>query len=241
MTVKDTFLKLLPDSLNRMGTNMQKIARFVGEPLDDVQDLYRKIDAWRAIDSAEGEALDKLGRKYGQARGAASDAFYRVMIKSKLITRTGDATTNGILRSIKVSLGEEPTGIKVLPIREDTHDDSEPLAIRITNIPLGIARTAWEQNYLAKRIRDTVAAGVRVDAVRFFVESPSHMYIGMVARFNRTMVSSSSLLLERNFTGGSTQHMGGTAQRSVTFNSDATSDVRSIVGFSRVGTAIAKE
>lgn len=213
MSLSETFLSHLPDSMNKLGTNIQKIARFVGEPLDDVQDLYRTIDAWRAIDKASGKALDRLGEKYGQARGRADDEFYRVMIKSKIIVRSGDATTNGILRTIQSSLNVDAKDVKVTSIRGKPTDDTEPLAIRITNIPLEIAKTAWEQNYLTKRIQQSVAAGVRVDAVRFFVRVPSHIYMGSAARWNRTLYSRSSLLDNRALANVATQtYVGAQAQ-----------------------------
>lgn len=41
------------------------------------------------------------------------------------------------------------------------------MAIRITNVPVDIAKTDWEQNYLFNRIKSVVAAGVHVQSIQF--------------------------------------------------------------------------
>lgn len=167
MSFYDDFLTKLPGAINRLGTNVQKLARFLTEPLSDYQALLNQIDAYRSIDNAKGSALDALGAKYGQARGPADDAFYRIMIKSKIIVRAGDATINGILRAIESSLSVNADGIRVESLRASPDGDGEPLAIRITNIPLDVAKSEWEQEYLLNRIKSVVAAGVRVDYIQF--------------------------------------------------------------------------
>ncbi|ASN59844.1 hypothetical protein CG419_04035 [Latilactobacillus curvatus] len=167
MSYFDEFLSKLPGSINRLGTNVQKVARFITEPLTETKTLFETIDLYRSIDNATGDALDALGAKYGQTRGPADDEFYRVMIKSKIIVRAGDATVNGILRAIQSSLNVSAKGVKIKCIRANPTDSDEPLAIRITDIPLEIAKTEWEQTYLLNRIKSVVAAGVRVDYIQF--------------------------------------------------------------------------
>ncbi|KRO15910.1 hypothetical protein [Lacticaseibacillus saniviri] len=167
MSYFDDFISLLPGSINGFGTNVQKLARFVTEPMSEAKELLERVEAYRNIDKADGAALDKLGEKYGQARGPADDEFYRVMIKSKIIIRAGDATVDGILRAIQSSLNVTAKGIRIETIRPNPTDPQEPLAIRITNVPVDIAKTDWEQNYLFNRIKSVVAAGVHVQSIQF--------------------------------------------------------------------------
>ena len=64
----------------------------------------------------------------------------------------------------------EPDKIRIESLRQyenGTLNDGEPLAIRISNIPLEWARSDFEQNYILERIKNGVAAGVRVDEVSF--------------------------------------------------------------------------
>lgn len=202
MSYFQTFIDHLPSSLNKAGVNIQKVARFITEPLDDVSFLYKQIDDYRSIDKAAGAALDKLGAKYGQERGQADDEFYRLMIKSKIIVRHGDVTYDGVLRAIQSSLHADPTGIQLQTLRPGPKDDGEPLALKVENIPLSIAPNAWEQQYLISRVRKSVAAGVRVADINFTVAAPFHMYLGVVARADRTMFSRSDLLDDRTAVSG---------------------------------------
>ncbi|WP_225349949.1 hypothetical protein [Ligilactobacillus equi] len=119
------------------------------------------IESYRDINNAKGEVLDRLGEKYGQSRGQADDDFYRIMLKSKIASRRGDATVNGIIRTIQNAFNIEPKNIRVEPL------ENEPLAIRIVDIPIELAKTPWQQKYLLKRVEETSAAGIRVDQIRF--------------------------------------------------------------------------
>lgn len=172
MSYFDEFVKKVPDSINaKTGSNTRRLIRFLTDGMTDLTGLIQQISSFRNVDNAVGKALDALGEKYGQKRGPADDEFYRVMIKSKIIIRAGDATVNGILRAIESSLGVQSTGVIVETLRHPINPNSvakeEPLAIRITNIPLDVAKTEWEENYLMERIKSVVAAGIRVEYIQF--------------------------------------------------------------------------
>jgi hypothetical protein len=194
MSLFDDMVKKFPGSIAaQYGTNIRKLIRFFTDSLQDVSDLYHTVDAFRSVDNANGKALDALGLKYGEQRGQADDAFYRVMIKSKIIIRAGDATVDGVLRTVQSSLGVDVNGIKVESLRHPLGGkldmSKEPLAIRITNIPLEIASTEWEQNYLIRRIESVVAAGVRIDYFQF---------IDVAGIVVKTVVASNSAIIYRN-------------------------------------------
>lgn len=172
MSYFDDFVKKVPDSINaRSGANTRKLIRFLTDGMTDIRGLFQQISLFRSVDNATGKSLDNLGEKYGQKRGPAEDEFYRIMIKSKIIIRAGDATVNGILRAIESSLSVSAKGVIVETLRHPLNQNSvateEPLAIRITNIPLDVAKTEWEENYLMERIKSVVAAGVRVEYIQF--------------------------------------------------------------------------
>ncbi len=142
------------------GPNVQKLVRFFAVTIGDVKDMFHAIGSYRNIDFASGKLLDEIGNKLNVNRGKADDRFYRIMLKSKIASRRGDTTIDGILTTIKNSFGIDIKGIKIIK------HPYEPLTISIVDIPLDIAQTEWEQNYLMQRIKSAVAVGVRVDEVR---------------------------------------------------------------------------
>lgn len=155
------FLSLLPSSLNAAGENMGKFARFIADGFTEIKLTLESIETYRNIDASKGKLLDRLGEKYGVERGQADDAFYRIMLKSKIAARSGDTTVNGILATIKNALGVDVKGINITKV------SGEPNAINIENVPVDFAKTEWERNYLISRIEATAALGVRVNHVTF--------------------------------------------------------------------------
>lgn len=162
MDILKEFIARMPGSVDATyNPNINKLVTFFAEYLSNIQGLFKQIEYYRNIDNASGNLLDKIGEKVGEVRGKADDEFYRVMLKSKIASRKGDATVNGILTIIKNSLGVDVRNIKVLPL------ENEPQAIIIKDIPLEFASDPWKQQYLLKRIESTAAAGIRVHEIIF--------------------------------------------------------------------------
>ncbi|MDE7023539.1 MAG: hypothetical protein K2O72_04920 [Ligilactobacillus sp.] len=157
---KEYMHKLTSAFNTEYGQNLQKVVRFFAWSLSDVRDEFNGIATYRNIDKASGILLDDIGEKLNEKRGQADDRFYRIMLKSKIAARRGDTTANGILTTIKNAFDVDVRGMKIIK-----HED-EPLAISIIDIPLDVAKTDWERNYLMRRIKNTVAVGVRVHEVR---------------------------------------------------------------------------
>ncbi|MSE06600.1 hypothetical protein GKC34_12885, partial [Lactobacillus salivarius] len=98
MDILKEFIARMPGSVDATyNPNINKLVTFFAEYLSGVQGLFKQIEYYRNIDNASGNLLDKIGEKVGEVRGKADDEFYRVMLKSKIASRKGDATVNGIL------------------------------------------------------------------------------------------------------------------------------------------------
>ena len=167
---KELFLSKLPSPINRFAEDTITFAEWLNATFQKLIGLYQTIETFRDINKANGKALDRIGDQFNQQRGSADDDFYRIMIKSKQATNMGNSTVNGLINMIARSLDIQPDKIRIESLRQyenGTLNDGEPLAIRISNIPLEWARSDFEQNYILERIKNGVAAGVRVDEVSF--------------------------------------------------------------------------
>ena len=167
---KELFLSKLPSPINRFAEDTITFAEWLNTTFQKLIGLYQTIEAFRDINKANGKALDRIGDQFNQQRGSADDDFYRIMIRSKQATNMGNSTVNGLINMIARSLDIQPDKIRIESLRQyenGTLNDGEPLAIRISNIPLEWARSDFEQNYILERIKNGVAAGVRVDEVSF--------------------------------------------------------------------------
>ncbi|NEZ88949.1 hypothetical protein [Weissella paramesenteroides] len=167
---KELFLSKLPSPINRFAEDTITFAEWLNVTFQKIIGLYQTIEAFRDINKANGKALDRIGDQFNQQRGSADDDFYRIMIRSKQATNMGNSTVNGLIEMIARSLDIQPDKIRIESLRQyenGTLNGGEPLAIRISNIPLEWARSDFEQNYILERIKNGVAAGVRVDEVSF--------------------------------------------------------------------------
>lgn len=167
---KELFLSKLPSPINRFAEDTITFAEWLNATFQKQIGLYQTIEAFRDINKANGKALDRIGDQFNQQRGSADDDFYRIMIRSKQATNMGNSTVNGLINMIARSLDIQPNKIRIESLRQyenGTLNGGEPLAIRISNIPLEWARSDFEQNYILERIKNGVAAGVRVDEVSF--------------------------------------------------------------------------
>lgn len=177
---KKFFLNHLPGPLNKLDDNFNKLASFFNYEFGLLVHLFNQIEKMRSLDDAKGKVLDEIGDNYNQPRGEADDVFYRIMIRSKMALNSGRTTVNGLLDIISQSLNVKPDGITITPLRNYSYkgvDTGEPLAISIKNIPLQWIEEDWEQNYIINRIRDGVAAGIRVDEISFIDRSNSVLSI----------------------------------------------------------------
>lgn len=178
MSFLNKFLKLMPSSLLSVkGSNNWKLAKFYTSGLDEIYTTLNKIELYRSIENAEGKLLDNLGEKYGVKRGPVDDEFYRMMIRSKIANRKGDTTTNGILRTMQNSLNIDTKGVKLGPAYQK-NGKQEPLALRLTNVPLRFARSEYEQEFMLHQIESIIAAGVRLQDLQFIVPLGAHWKMG---------------------------------------------------------------
>lgn len=177
---KTYFLEHLPGPLNKLDDNFKKLSSFLHYEFGLLVHLFNQIEKMRSLDDAKGKVLDQIGDNYNQPRGEADDEFYRIMIRSKMALNSGRTTVNGLIDIISQSLNVKPDGITITPLRNYSYkgvDVGEPLAITIKNIPLQWIDQDWEQNYIIDRIRDGVAAGIRVDEISFIDQSDSVLSI----------------------------------------------------------------
>lgn len=178
MSFLKSLLKLMPSSLVKSkGSNNWKLAKFYTSRLDEINETLNNIEFYRNIENAKGKVLDDLGDKYDVNRGPADDDFYRMMIRSKIANRKGDTTVNGILRTMQNSLNIDVKGVKLGPVYQKD-GNKEPMALRLTNVPLRFARSEYEQGFMLKQIESIIAAGVRLQDLQFIVPLNAHWEIG---------------------------------------------------------------
>lgn len=142
-------------------SNIGKLFTVFSLQHDEVLQTLHKMQEWVDIDNAEGKELDELGADVEQPRGLASDAQYRMMIKSKRIRAKSDGTYNSIIDAMAKTLSCRPSDMRLTSDR--AIGGTEPLALVVEKLPLAVMNNAGlTQSQLIALIERVASGDVRI-------------------------------------------------------------------------------
>lgn len=174
----DKLLNMLPDLFKKSKeSNIAKLLSIFNDEIEGLKSNIEQVDSWREIDKAEGKALDLIGEQYGEFRGKANDEFYRYLIKSKIVQRNVDGSTNKIIEIINQTLGVPLNQIKVVKLRDGPSDLSDIQAISIEGLPEKYFLATDVSEKFIERIHNAVAAGISLERIFFDSENNKLIYI----------------------------------------------------------------
>jgi len=140
-------------------TNIGRLFNTLSWGLELVHEQTDKILLWDDIDNATGAILERYGKNFGVSRNGASDQFYRLLIKIKMIALLSGGDIETIISAAATLFDVEPTDIdldEVFPGKVWVYVDEDILTAEQIN-------TAELISTVMKRI---VAAGV---GLRLFI------------------------------------------------------------------------
>ena len=157
----DNLAKNLPDAYKKdTSSNNFKILEIERTANVDLRSFLDEIQAILNVDNASGATLDMYGKKYGQARGKATDAQYRIMIKSK-ISRTW---CNGSYKSIVDALAQTFN----CSVDDILLSETGAMAVTVDKIPMSSIIKAGFSTAQAERIvKNLLPVGVTLESVLF--------------------------------------------------------------------------
>ncbi len=104
----DNLARNLPDCYKKdISSNNYKILEIERSANNDLRTALEQIFSIIDIDNATGATLDMYGKRFGQARGKATDAQYILMIKSKIIRGLCNGSYKNIVDAICYTFGCE--------------------------------------------------------------------------------------------------------------------------------------
>lgn len=81
-----------------METNIGKLFGTFAWGLELIHEHSDRMLLWDDIDNAQGAVLDRYGANFGVSRGGANDAFYRLLIKVKMISMLSGGDIDTIIK-----------------------------------------------------------------------------------------------------------------------------------------------
>ncbi|MGY4689356.1 hypothetical protein [Salibacterium sp. K-3] len=156
----------ITDAYNKNpNSNIAKIISLVMSQLDELTATFERIEAWRAIDNAEGRTLDDIGLDLNQYRGTATDEIYRILLKSKTARDMSEGNTNTVINVLAMAIDADPSEIGISETWMD-EDNPEPAGINVIEIPIErLNAVGMSGDQFIQFVAGSVAAGVYVRTI----------------------------------------------------------------------------
>lgn len=158
----DNLAKNLPDVYKKdTSSNNYKILEIERTANNELRDTLNEIANIFDIDNATGATLDLYGKRFGQARGKATDAQYKAMIKSKIIRGLCNGSYKNIVDAICYTFGCDIDD--VLIVETDT-----PMMVTLEKAPLvAIIRAGFSTSQAEQIIKRLLPVSTTLNSVLF--------------------------------------------------------------------------
>ena len=83
-----------------MATNIGKLFQTFAFGLDVIIEQSELIRLWDDLDNAQGVVLDRYGANFGVRRDGASDAYFRLMIRVKMVSLLSGGDINTVINAV---------------------------------------------------------------------------------------------------------------------------------------------
>lgn len=94
-------------------TNLGRVLSVLGWGLGLIESNAELVRLWADLDHAAGSVLDRHGKNHGVPRGGTDDGFYRLLIKTKLLSQISGGDIETILSAISSLYGIDPVNIEL--------------------------------------------------------------------------------------------------------------------------------
>lgn len=94
-------------------TNIGKLFGTLAWGFEIIHESADRILLWDDIDNARGAVLDRYGANFGVKRGGVNDAFYRLLIKVKMISLLSGGDIDTIITAASSLFNVQPTDIEI--------------------------------------------------------------------------------------------------------------------------------
>lgn len=159
---RDNLVQNLPDAYAKGDdSNIKKLLDIEKYEMDQLRAslnaVYDSID----LDKATGKSLDLYGEMYGQARGAATDEQYRIMIKARINRLFAGSDHDSIVLAISAAFSCDPSEILLV-------EPEDSCSVRVEHLPFDKLNNSNIDAVTAVQIVSRlIPAGVQLESINF--------------------------------------------------------------------------
>lgn len=155
----DNLAKNLPDVYKKdSSSNNFKILEIERLENNGSRALLNEISNILDINNATGSTLDMYGEEYGQPRGKATDAQYRLMIKSKIVRSMSSGNYKDIIDALCYTFNCSKDEVLLVEI--------SPLTVELQNLKLdAIQNAGFETSQIYQLVKSLMPVGVTLQPI----------------------------------------------------------------------------
>lgn len=158
----DNLAKNLPDAYKKdVRSNNYKILEIERTANNELRECLSEIEKALDIENATGVTLDMYGESFGQSRGLATDAQYRVMIKSKIVRSLSCGSYKDFVDAICATFGCSIDDVLL-------SETDKPMTVSLGKAPLNdIIHAGFTTNQAYQIVKKLLPVGVKLESVLF--------------------------------------------------------------------------
>lgn len=155
----DNLAKNLPDAYKKdINSNNYKILEIERQSNNDLRSLLDCIANSLDIDNATGATLDMYGKRFGQPRGKATDAQYKLMIKSKIVRGMSNGSYKEIVDALCFTFN--------CPIDDVSIIETAPMKVELQNLKLDtVLNAGFETSQIYQLVKSLMPVGVTLEPI----------------------------------------------------------------------------
>lgn len=92
---------------------LEAVVRAFMRPIQEIEDAYIALILMKAIDTAEGVWLDKIGKLVGQDRGSLTDTIYRRYLRARIAANRSNGLIEDVIRVVRLILDDASVRVQV--------------------------------------------------------------------------------------------------------------------------------
>ncbi|MDO4719625.1 MAG: hypothetical protein Q4A78_03100 [Peptostreptococcaceae bacterium] len=96
MNLKNMLRRLTWNYNKEEGSNVYKLFATIAPEVENLKEIFEKIESWRGIENAEGTTLDLIGEDVRQERLSMSDEQYRPMLRFRSSINRSNTDINSV-------------------------------------------------------------------------------------------------------------------------------------------------
>lgn len=152
MNLKNMLKRITSNYIKDRKSNNHKLFSTVSASVEELKEVFEKVESWQGIENAEGETLDMIGEDVRQKRLGLTDEEYRPKLRYRISLNKSGTDINSVNTALRSIIGNNFMRMDE-GYEQEKYSEPASIVVEVSNYEKAI-------NYT--EIDNILAAGVRI-------------------------------------------------------------------------------